>query len=92
MLLTSDVGGHMAPLLTLERRINGTGSSTSPTSDWTRSTTRSPTNRSHADSREYASRLRLTCQSTYNDALRPARTNLDRHPNDILAAYMASGT
>jgi site-specific recombinase XerD len=26
------------------------------------------------------------------DALRPARNNLDRHPNYILAAYMASGT
>jgi hypothetical protein len=31
-------------------------------------------------------------RSAHHDALRPGPQNLDRHPNYILAAYMASGT
>ena len=40
---------------------------------------------------EYAAQRRRRCHLCERDALRPTRKNLDRHPNYILAAYMASG-
>jgi hypothetical protein len=38
------------------------------------------------------SRSRPATPTAHDDARRPARKNLDRHPNYLLAAYMASGT